>query len=343
MPVNHHSAAPDGQPLRVTVLRNSQGMDVTLMDMGATWLSARVPLKDGTVREAVLGCATPADYLQQQAYLGACVGRYANRINQAFLQRNQRQLVPNPAPHQLHGGPQGFSHRRWLIVSQSPEEVRYRLNSPDGDQGFPGNLTVEVHYLLTADNTLEIRYEAETDQPCPVGLTSHAYFNLDANHGDARQHRLQIDADQYLPVAGDGIPHGDLQTVAGSGFDFRQPKTLAADFLQDADQQKVKGYDHGFLLSARGDETQRAARLSSADGRLSLNVFTSAPALQLYSGNYLAGTPSRRGTYDDYQGIALETGFLADSPNHPEWPQPDCWLQPGEKLRSVTRYQLVAE
>lgn len=337
----HTPPGPDGMPLRVTVLRNANGMDVTFMDFGAAWLSARVPLNDGSVREALLGCASPEDYLHQSAYLGACVGRYANRIAQSFLTRTQHPLIPNQPPHQLHGGPEGFSHRRWLIVSQSPTDVRYRLHSPDGDQGFPGNLTAEVHYQLTDDNSLIITYQAETDQPCPVALTNHAYFNLDACQGDARQHRLKIEADHYLPVNREGIPEHGLKPVANTGFDFRQPKTIADDFMKDTDQQSVGGYDHAFLLNHPADDSVEAARLWSGDNKLSLAVTTSAPALQFYSGNFLDGTPARQGTWRNYQGIALESGFLPDSPNHPEWPQQDCWLQPGDKLQSVTRYQLI--
>lgn len=338
---SNQSIAPDGQPWRMTVLRNANGMDVTFMDWGATWLSARVPLPDGSVREAVLGCASPADYLNQSSYLGACIGRYANRINQAKLTRTGHQLAANHPPHQLHGGPEGFNHRRWLIVSQAPDEVLYQLHSPDGDQGFPGNLTARVRYQLTDDNSLLISYEAETDQLCPVVLTNHAYFNLDANQGDARQHRLQITADHYLPVATDGIPDNSLQPVAGNGFDFRHEKKIADDFLTDADQKKVRGYDHAFLLNPRDHNSEPAACLTSEDGKLSVAVFTDAPALQFYSGNYLAGTPARQGEYEDYQGIALESGFLPDSPNHPEWPQPDCWLEPGEKMNTCTRYRFI--
>ncbi|WP_437608428.1 galactose-1-epimerase [Erwinia sp. V71] len=337
------SLAPDGQPWRITTLRNRNGMVVTLMDWGATWLSARVPMKDGSVREALLGCATPADYLRQSAYLGATVGRYANRIANAYLQQGDIQLVASQGAHQLHGGPEGFDKRRWQIVRQNEHEVLYHISSADGDQGFPGNLQATVHYQLDDNNSLSIAYDAQVDQACPVNLTNHAYFNLDAQHGDARQHRLQLLADHYLPVDSSGIPCADLKPVTGNSFDFRQPKTIAQDFLQDEDQQKVKGYDHAFLLTARGDASQPAAQLWSADGQLQLTVHTSAPALQLYSGNYLDGTPAReQGSYTAFQGIALESEFLPDSPNHAEWPQPSCWLQPGESYQSITRYTLTA-
>ncbi|RPE03771.1 galactose-1-epimerase [Candidatus Pantoea deserta] len=337
-----NSHAPDGQPWRITVLRNANGMVATFMDWGATWLSARVPMRDGSVREALLGCATPSDYLHQDAYLGATIGRYANRIANATLTSQNRQLAANQGEHQLHGGPQGFDKRRWQIVSQSDNAVVYRIDSPDGDQGYPGNLQAQVRYALEDDNTLSISYQAEVDQPCPVNLTNHAYFNLDARHGDARQHRLQLLAEHYLPVDSAGIPSAPLKEVADTSFDFREAKTVAQDFLADADQQAVKGYDHAFLLNSGGDVSQPAAHLWSEDGQLQLTVLTAAPALQFYTGNYLAGTRAReQESYTAFQGIALESEFLPDSPNHPEWPQPSCWLQPGERWESVTRYRFT--
>jgi len=338
--VNSH--APDGQPWRITVLRNANGMVATFMDWGATWLSARVPMHDGSVRETLLGCATPSDYLHQDAYLGATIGRYANRIANATLTQQNVQLAANQGEHQLHGGPQGFDKRRWQIVSQSENAVVYRIDSPDGDQGYPGNLLAQVRYELDDDNTLSISYQAEVDQPCPVNLTNHAYFNLDAHHGDARQHRLQLLAENYLPVDSAGIPSAPLKAVAGTSFDFREAKTVAQDFLADADQQAVKGYDHAFLLNSAGDASQPAAQLWSEDGKLQLTVMTAAPALQFYTGNYLAGTRAReQESYTAFQGIALESEFLPDSPNHPEWPQPSCWLEPGERWESVTRYRFT--
>ena len=177
-----------------------------------------------------------------------------------------------------------------------------------------------------------------------MNLTNHVYFNLDGVQSDVRSHKLQIFADAYLPVESDGIPGGDLQNVTLTSFDFRTPKVLADDFLRDEDQQKVKGYDHAFLLQALGDAKSPAAHVWSQDEKLQMTVYTSAPALQFYSGNYLAGTPSRTAQpYDDWQGLALESEFLPDSPNHPEWPQPDCVLRPGEEYVSLTEYQFIAQ
>ncbi|ALX94109.1 galactose mutarotase [Serratia fonticola] len=342
---DNSAVAPDGQPFILTTLKNAAGMTVTLMDWGATWLSALLPLKSGEQRELLLGCQTPQDYLHQGAYLGATVGRYANRIAHASLNIDGKPhpLIANQGEHQLHGGPNGFHARRWQIVKQDEQQVVYQLHSPDGDQGFPGNLDVTLTYRLTAEHRLEIEYQAQTDRACPVNLTNHAYFNLDGAGHDARQQRLQLFADRYLPVDGDGIPSADLTAVAGTGMDFRQPKTLQQDLLRDRDQQRVKGYDHAYLLhdTCHGLASP-AAHLWSADGKVAMTVFTTAPALQLYSGNYLGGTPARDGgSYQNYAGVALESEFLPDSPNHPEWPQPDCWLQPGQRYQSATHYQLI--
>lgn len=338
--------APDGQPFNISLLENSSGMQVAVMDWGATWLSCRLPLSSGELRELLLGCRTPGEYPYQGAYLGASVGRYANRIANAALERDGRHysLLANQGEHQLHGGPQGFHARRWSLVSAEPQRVVYRLHSADGDQGFPGSLAVQASYRLTDDNRLEIHYQASVDRECPVCLTNHAYFNLDGEGLDARQQRLQLFADEYLPVAADGIPCAALAPVAHSGMDFRQPRTIALHFLADSAQEKVKGYDHGYLLQRVCNDGQHpAAHLWSADGLVQMTVYTDAPALQFYSGNFLAGTPARAGgAYENYQGIALESEFLPDSPHHPEWPQPDCWLQPDRRYSSITTYQFSA-
>ncbi|WBM71911.1 galactose-1-epimerase [Buttiauxella sp. WJP83] len=336
--------APDGQPFRISTLRNSAGLVVSVMDWGATLLSCRVPMKDGSVRETLLGCETPEDYLNQSAYLGATVGRYANRIaNSTFsLDGVTVSVTANQGAHQLHGGPDGFDKRRWRIVRQNEHEVLYTLDSQDGDQGYPGELRATARYALTEDNCITVEFRAKTSKACPVNLTNHAYFNLDGQQNDIRQHRLQLLADSYLPVDGNGIPQAGLKDVEGTSFDFRTVKTIADDFLSDNDQVLVKGYDHAFLLQAQGDASQPAAHLWSSDNKLQMTVYTTAPALQFYSGNYLDGTPAReQGTYRAYQGLALESEFLPDSPNHPEWPQPDCWLQPNEEYLSITEYEFI--
>lgn len=337
--------AADGLPYRLITLRNTNGIVVTLMDWGATLLSARIPLKDGRVREALLGCASPEQYSEQAAFLGASIGRYANRIaNSRFTLDGQTvEVAPSQGEHQLHGGPEGFDKRRWAIVSHNSSEVIFTLTSPDGDQGYPGELQATAIYRLTDDNRIAIEYRAKVDKACPVNLTNHVYFNLDGEQSDVRNHKLQLLADAYLPVDESGIPHEGLKDVANTSFDFRQPKTVAQDFLSDSDQKKVKGYDHAFLLQANGDASKAAAYVWSQDEKLKMTVYTSAPAIQFYSGNYLDGTLSRGPEpYAAWQGLALESEFLPDSPNHPEWPQPDCVLRPGNEYVSLTEYQFTA-
>lgn len=336
--------APDGQPFRLLTLRNDAGMVVTLMDWGATLLSARIPLSDGSVREALLGCASPEQYPHQAAFLGASIGRYANRIadSRYTFAGETVELIPSQGDNQLHGGPDGFDKRRWQIVNQNDRQVLFALTSDDGDQGFPGHLCATAQYRLTDDNRISITYRATVDKPCPVNLTNHVYFNLDGDKTDVRQHKLQILADEYLPVDEMGIPHDGLKSVAGSTFDFRSPKIISSEFLTDDDQRKVKGYDHAFLLQAQGDARKPVAMVWSQDEKLQMEVYTSAPALQFYSGNFLDGTPSRGPeVYADWQGLALESEFLPDSPNHPEWPQPDCFLRPGEEYSSLTEYRFI--
>ncbi len=338
--------APDGLPYRLLTLRNSAGMVVTLMDWGATLLSARVPMRDSSVRETLLGCASPEQYLEQTAFLGASVGRYANRIAKSRFELDgvSYALLPSQGENQLHGGPDGFDKRRWRIAQQNDGEALLTLHSADGDQGYPGNCETSVHYRLTEDNRIAIEYRATVDKPCPVNLTNHAYFNLDGDCSDVRNHKLQLLAQTYLPVDEMGIPQEGLKAVAGTSFDFRTTKAIAQDFLADDDQRKVKGYDHAFLLDAQGDLSQPAAHLWSADEKLQMTVYTTAPALQFYSGNFLDGTPAREdGEYRAWQGLALESEFLPDSPNHAEWPQPDCILRPGEEYISNTEYQFTAQ
>lgn len=334
-----NSLCPDGQAPNLIELSHSSGVQLTLMDWGGTWLSCRV-IVDGAPREVLLGCATLDDYFTQTAYLGATVGRYANRIGHARFTRDglEYRLTPTEGGHQLHGGPLGFSQRRWAIVEQSTEHVVLGIESADGDQGFPGNMKATVCYRLLPNAQISMAYSATVDAPCPVNMTNHAYFNLDGAATDVRQHTLQIVAPSYLPTDPELIPNGGLATVDGTSFDFRSPKRIGRDFLADDQQKQAKGYDHAFLLDeACRDMAKVAATAVSADGRLAMDLLTTKPALQFYSGNYLTGVSARHGgSYEAHQGLALETQFLPDSPNHPEWPHADCWLQPGETYQHTT-------
>lgn len=335
------TTAPDGHPFRIATLRNHRGMVVTVMDWGATLLSCRVPMHDGSTRECLLGCPGPESWIRQDAFLGASIGRYANRIAYSRFTLDGQSIVlqPSQGEHQLHGGPEGFDKRRWIIMQQNESEVHYAFNSHDGDQGFPGELHTTVQYRLTKENGLTIAYYARVNKPCPVNLTSHAYFNLDGKQSDVRNYRLQLFASRW---DAQGIPTRDLEEVAGTGFDFRHPKTIVQDFMCDDAQKATHGYNHAFLLDAPNHLEHPVAPLWSADGALQMSVFTTAPALQFYTGNFLDGTPARKqGEYLAWQGLALESGFLPDSPNHPEWPQPNVILRPSDTYRSVTEYRFT--
>ena len=333
---------PDGRRFNIFTLQNRNGMSIQIMDWGATWLSCKVPV-NGELREVLLGCQ-PEDYPHQQAYLGASIGRYANRIANARFSLNGKtyQLSANQGDHQLHGGLQGYDKCRWELAKCGQNFISFYWFSLDGEEGFPAMVQVRVTYQLNDDNSVEVRYEAKPSADTPLNLTNHAYFNLqNAEQGvDVRQHRLQINADYFLPVDSEGIPNAPLKSVANTAFDFRQSKTLAQDFgLQE--QQVTKGYDHSFLLK---QNAQPAAILSAPSADVFLKVFTSQPALQVYTGNYLNGTANRAGqSYADFAGIALETQVLPDTPNHPEWWQYGGITRGGESYCQWTKFVFSTE
>ncbi len=334
----------DGKPAHLVELTNQAGMRVVLMDIGATWLSCRLPLASGEQREVLLGMGTMEDFMRQTCYMGVTVGRYANRIaNGSFSIDNKKYRVSaNQAGNCLHGGSAGLDKVRWNIVEQSQQHVVFSTVSSDGDQGFPGDLTVSVTYTLTEHHGVTISYEATTSRATPCNLTNHAYFNLAgaATGTDCHQHWVKIAASQYLPTTDKGIPLGELSDVEGSSFDFREGKVIAKDWMTGEQQKMAKGYDHSFLFPLDRETYIPIAEVISPDQKVRLSIITNKPAMQLYTGNWLAGEPKREGgEYRDFAGLALETQLLPDSPNHPEWPQPDCILQPKETYQYFTTYQ----
>lgn len=320
------SAVPE--EARVVELVGADGLRLRLLDIGATWWSLQVPVPgEAPPREVLLGGATPEKHLNNRAYLGATVGRVANRIAGATITRNGNtwplQAQPG-SPHQLHGGPDGYDRRRWQLREQRADRACWALHSPDGDQGFPGALDIEMTVTMAGDGVIEQRFIARSSAPTPVCLTNHAYFNLDGRPGDVRAHRLQIDATHVAPVDEALIPLGQLAPVDDGVFDFRT--------LRRIDDQAEGRYDHGLLLTPQARPMQHpAAVLVSGDGRLWMRLFTTMPALQLYTGGHLAGEPARDGgTLAAHAGVALEPQWLPDSVHHPEWPQPELWLAPGQ-------------
>ncbi len=313
------------------------GVSIRVLGHGASWVGCRVPLRDGSTREVLLGFHDLDSQRRNRAYVGATIGRWANRIAGLRLCHGDRAwpLLSEPGlNHQLHGGPGGFHQCDWTLLAHAPDRLRLGLHSPDGDQGFPGALDVEIRYSLPDAMTVDIELIAvlQGDEPSPVGLTNHAYFQLDGDgDADVRRQRLRVAADRMLPVDASGLPTGAPVAVDGTRFDYREGRVIG------------EALDHAFLLpdgSASPDAPRHAATLKSADGLLAMDLSTSLPALQVYTGEFLAaGTTGCSPRWPAYGGIALEPQFLPDSPHHPEWPQPDCWLAPGQTWRHRLRYR----
>ena len=333
----------DGLPEKIFTLTNKHGSSISIMDVGATWLSCQIQMQD-ELREVLLGVDSMAKHLSQEVYLGATVGRYANRIKEGKFEFNGQsfQTSINQTGNTLHGGIEGFDKRRWKVIQQENDKITFSLCSEDGDQGFPGNLIVSVSYHFNDQNEVAIEYNATVDKPCPVNLTNHAYFNLmgDEAQESCLTHFLKINADRYLPTDDKGIPQGDLESVHGSSFDFRKHKVINQDFLSEEQQQNKSGYDHSFLLNEEyPNEKKVALTLTAPDMSLQLQVCTNKPAIHVYTGNFLQGTPGRgKYVYENNAGIALETQYLPDSPNNLLWPQPTPFLQPGQTYQSITQY-----
>lgn len=338
------SPAFDGNPAKVIVLRNNNGMRAAFMDVGATWLSCVLPLVNGE-RDVLLGSPSMTAFKQHSAYMGATVGRFANRIaNSCFTLDGQTyHVTANEGKNCLHGGPDGFNHRRWQIKHYSGNQVTFLLLSEEGDQGFPGNLSVTVRYLLTEDNSVQIDYEAICDKTCPVNLTNHAYFNLAGEQAETNclEHDLTIAADTFLRTGEGAIPTGEQVDVTGTYFDFRDRKHIKQHFLQDEDQQRAGGYDHAFVIQEnRRDGQAVVAEVCSPQNDVRMTVHTTQPCLQFYSGNYLAGNQGKQHDYANYAGLALETQFFPDGPNHPEWPADVRGILPANELhKSTTCYR----
>ena len=326
----------------IHTLSSSAGLQLQVSTLGAAWTSCRVPLPDGEHREVLLGHPDPATYPFEGGYLGQFIGRCANRIAGARFPLpggGEAQLHANEGANQLHGGAFGFHTRHFEVVACSSDHLHLSLHSPDRDQGFPGALDLDLHYRLLGGLRLRVAWEARCSAPCPVNLTHHAYFNLDAKHVDVRDHRLRIHGSRFLPVGSDLLPTGEIRKVDGSAFDLREGPVLRTAMRSAEPQQLAvgQGFDHNWLLDA---PNQAAAELSNSD--LKLQIRSDLPGIQLYTGQYLTESRSRNGSpYAAYSGVALEAQYFPDSPNHPEWPQPSCWLQPGQVMRHWIEYSFT--
>ena len=327
-------------------LSNDRGMEVALTNLGATVVSVVVPDRHGEPEDVVLGYDTPAEYARNPFYFGATIGRYANRI--AFgkfrLGGQDYRLTPNDGRHHLHGGEQGFSHALWRASSLQEKvarEIKFQYLSKDGEEGYPGNLSVTVTYRVAEHNELQILYEAVCDQDTIVNLTNHCYFNLaGADHGDIRAHQIKINADHFTPIDAELIPEGRLRQVDGTPFDLRQPRVIGEGLmLNDPQIKHAGGYDHNWVLNRKGGETAPAAEVYEPISGRVLKVLTSHPGIQFYTGNSITGDPPGKGgvPYQRHSGFCLETQHYPDSPNRPDFPS--TLLCRGDLYRHTTTYR----
>jgi len=335
---------PDGKKVDIYTLKNTNGCVVKITNYGGIVVSLTVPDKDGNIGDVVLGYDNLDDYIKNNPYFGALVGRYGNRIGNAkFVLNGQTYtLAANNDGNHLHGGIVGFDKVVWDAKEiQQADAVGLELSylSKDGEEGYPGNLNVHVTYLWTNDNELKIDYAATTDKDTVINLTHHSYFNL-ACKGDILSHELMIDADQFTPVDKGLIPTGRMSGVKGTPMDFTKPTAIGARIDQDDEQLKfVLGYDHNWVINNYDGTLKMAACLSeSTTGRV-MEVYTTEPGMQFYSGNFLDGTITGKGgtVYQHRTGLCLETQHFPDSPNKPRFPS--TTLKPGEKYATTTIYK----
>lgn len=337
-----------GKDTELCVLTNVNGVELTITNYGAKIVSLMVPDRNGKLIDVVTGHATLADYLvSEEPYFGAVCGRYANRIAKGkfTLDGTTYTLPVNNGPNSLHGGIEGFNAKVWDIEYRDDRSVQLKYVSADGEEGFPGELETTVTYSLTDDNEVMILYQAVTDKPTVLNLTNHSYFNL-SGAGDPYigDHLLTINADYYLPTDSTAIPYGAKEKVEGTPMDFRQPHEVGERINDDFEQLVFgKGYDHTYVLNKTDDELSFCARCRSPKTGIVLEVYTTQPGVQLYTGNWMTGNfegkPGQR--YPERAALCLETQHFPDSPNQPGYPT--TVLRPGQRFESSTYFKFSAE
>lgn len=331
----------NGKATALYTLKNANGMEVCITNFGGRIVSIMAPDRDGGFKDVVLGFDSVQAYFPEnnQTDFGASIGRYANRINQGkiVIDGDTIQLPQNNFGHCLHGGPTGWQYQVYGAEQPNDSTLVLTIDSPDGDNNFPGNVKAEVTYTLLADNAIDIAYNATTDKTTVINMTNHSYFNLSGNPANpATDHLLYLNSDNITPVDSTFMTTGEMMAVAGTPFDFNTPKTIAPD-VTAFDNEQVKfgnGFDHNWVLNTKGDINQIAARLTSPTSGITLEVYTDEPGIQVYTGNFLDGTVTgKKGiTYQQRASVCLETQHYPDSPNKPQWPS--VILEPGQTYHS---------
>jgi len=330
---------PDGRDIDLFTIINKNGMTVKVISYGGIITSLSVPDRDGKMDDVVLGFDDLSDYLNDPPYFGALIGRYGNRIAKGRFTLNGKKysLAQNNENNHLHGGDRGFDKVMWdteEFSSDGNRGLRLQYLSLDGEEGYPGNMSTTVPYTLTDDNKLIIDYLAVTDSPTPVNLTHHSYFNLNGMKNDILDHELEINADRFTDVNDELIPTGDLITVKNTSMDFTSPVNIGSG-IKDV----PNGYDHNYVLNNTDGSLSPAATLYEKKSRRFMEVFTTEPGMQFYSGNFLDGniTGKNKISYNKHWGVCLEAQHFPDSPNQPSFPT--TILNPGEKYKQQTIYK----
>jgi aldose 1-epimerase len=338
----------NGDSIDLFVLSNANGVEVSITNYGGRIVSVMVPDRDGNMKDVVLGYDNIDDYRATDNNFGATIGRYGNRIahGKITVEGVEYQLPQNNFGHTLHGGPEGFDKKVFKANQIDNQTLELTYLSEDGEAGFPGNLSVKVTMILTNDNAIDIQYEAETDKETIVNLTNHSYFNLS---GDANKTILNdvltINADQFTPVDDTFMTTGEILTVEGTPMDFRNSNVIG-ERIDNYEYEQLKfgdGYDHNWVLNTGGDISQLAASVYSQETGILLEVYTTEPGLQVYTGNFLDGTNVGKygAVYNKRNAICLETQKYPDSPNKSNWPSP--YLKPGETYTSRCIYKFSVE
>jgi aldose 1-epimerase len=330
-----YGTTPDGKPVDQFTLTNDNGMRVKIIGYGGIVTSLEVPDRDGKLGNVVLGCEDLEGYMAEHPYFGALCGRFSNRIaNGKFtIGDTEYSLATNNDANHLHGGIKGFDKQLWsaeAVEGEGTVGVKLGYVSVDGEEGYPGNLTIEVNYTLTNDNELKIDYSATTDKATPINLTNHSYWNL-AGAGTIMDHGLTLFCDKYLPVDAGLIPTGELASVKDTPMDFLTAQTIGSRFAE-----VEGGYDHCYVLSSTDEGMKPVAEVHDATTGRVMKVTTSEPAVQFYTGNFLDGSAGSGG-YAKNSGLCLETQHYPDSPNKPDFP--NTILKPGQTYKHSTIYQ----
>ena len=344
--ISHHpwGTTTDGKEVSLFTLRNSQGVEEKISTYGGIIVSVLAPDRYGKMGDVVLGHEDLANYQKSSPYFGSLIGRYGNRIAHGKFTLNGKEysLATNNGPNALHGGLKGFDKVVWdakIVATVDGPSLKLSYVSKDGEEGYPGTLTVTATYRLTEENGIRLDYEATTDKDTIINLTQHSYFNL-AGHGDILNHEVMINADKFTPVNEKHIPTGELKPVEGTPFDFRRMTKIGARIDQENEQLKFgKGYDHNYALNAATGGLRMAARVHDPESGRVLEVWTTEPGMQFYSGNFLNGTLKGKGgwVYQKRNGFCMEPQHFPDSPNQPKFPS--VVLKPGQTFKSTIIYR----